>query len=670
MAKVFGSLDTLSNAHSSEQKVACVLQKHLQDDVLVWHEPSIGNLKPDFLILFPSRGFVIMEVKSWDIGYIREADDHTVVLNSDPPRNTKHPVKEQGKNYEFKVVDILTGSKFMLYPSGHEKQGNFSIPHGACVVFTKIKQKDLHARDELSSLKTKAIYKDAIFKKEPRPNAIQNNILGFLPYRLEREMSEVDIDAFISLLGLSRVQIDCHQVLSSHQTKTEIDKSNSEEKNQAVNHPKVIRTQKEAPRKISPLPVTLGENERLSSPIQTVENHDTPKTIGNKKNYNSKRYKVIGFTMTLLVVLGLVRITPWIFKTKLSVDSITIGILSNPESYKDLADYIEGKVVPSNLWDYLRGDKIPVVVDGDRTLSYQEARNRINDNSWDIAFTLSPVLSIAARDARYTWAVAMFPNSDAYQSGIFVRSDSPIRSIDDIDSRTVIALGGFDSASSFYYPVFDLFGKQVTLSLNHRGSEIVELVQSGQVDVGAAAFGDAISPDDSGLRLLHLTREIPGSGVYLSPKNSEKDRIALTRIMVNAPLEVKEGANYGQGEEPNYVHLNELSSRVQELLICSDFSQNPVNLFCPPDFEIQTIHGNINGFTTQGEDYIIRVVQDNEVYDVRINRSVLFQTINTSNLADIQGWNIEVSFPKDSINSNSQVPQIKITQPRQVNIKN
>lgn len=595
MAKIFGGLDTFLNAHSSEQKVACVLQKQLGDDVLIWHEPSIGNLRPDFLILFPSRGFVIMEVKSWDISYIREANDHTVVLNSNPLRKTKNPVKEQGKNYEFKVVDILTESKFLLYPSGHEKQGNFSVPHGACVVFTKIRQKDLHARDELSSLKTKAIYKDSIFKKEPRPNALQNNILSFLPYRLERKMSEVDINSFMSLLGLSRVQIDCHKVLSGHQAKTATDHSDSQENNKTADNSKFIQAKQEIPRRTSPLPGTSDVDKRQFAPIQTFKDNHTPEPREKNKYRNLKRYKVIAFTMTLLATLGFIRITPWIFKTKLSVNSLTIGILSNPESYKELADYIEEKVVPSNLFDYLRGDEISVVVDGDRTLSYQEARNRINDNSWDIAFTLSPVLSIASREARYTWAVAMFPDSDAYQSGIFVKSDSPMRSIDDINSSTVIALGGFDSASSFYYPVFDLFGKQITLSLNHRGSEIVELVQSGQVDVGAAAFGDAISPDDSGLKLLHLSREIPGAGVYISPKISAKDRISIEKIMVNAPLEVQERANYGRGEEPNYVYLEELSSRVEELLICSDFSQNPVNLFCPPGFEIQTISGKING---------------------------------------------------------------------------
>ncbi len=65
----------------------------------------------------------------------------------------------------------------------------------------------------------------------------------------------------------------------------------------------------------------------------------------------------------------------------------------------------------------------------------------------------------------------MFANKPPfYQSVFFVKKGSPIRSLKDLKPTTVIALGDFNSASSFYMPSYTLYGKRLIVDLGHRAA--------------------------------------------------------------------------------------------------------------------------------------------------------------------------------------------------------
>lgn len=159
---------------------------------------------------------------------------------------------------------------------------------------------------------------------------------------------------------------------------------------------------------------------------------------------------------------------------KLQARSLKIGILGDKEDYIPLADYLKKQF----------GGDLEVVIDGYNRLSYQEAKAKIATKKWDIAFTLSPMISVAAKDNGYFFAARMFPqNTPYYQSAIFVRANSSIKSIEDLTPNTTIALGDFNSASSFYMPVYDLFGKTLNVKMGLRGQEIREMVRECPYDL-------------------------------------------------------------------------------------------------------------------------------------------------------------------------------------------
>ena len=73
-----------------EKRLAERLEDKLDDDYLLWYDVPVGpqQLHPDFIVLHPSRGLLILEVKDFRLGTIVQADkeDWTILdaVSSEP----------------------------------------------------------------------------------------------------------------------------------------------------------------------------------------------------------------------------------------------------------------------------------------------------------------------------------------------------------------------------------------------------------------------------------------------------------------------------------------------------------------------------------------------------------------------------------------------------------
>ncbi|MDB9440270.1 nuclease-related domain-containing protein [Sphaerospermopsis kisseleviana CS-549] len=58
---------------SGERRLAQRMEEKLDDDYLLWYDVPIGKkqLHPDFIVLHPSRGLFILEVKDWKLDKIK-----------------------------------------------------------------------------------------------------------------------------------------------------------------------------------------------------------------------------------------------------------------------------------------------------------------------------------------------------------------------------------------------------------------------------------------------------------------------------------------------------------------------------------------------------------------------------------------------------------------------
>lgn len=310
---------------------------------------------------------------------------------------------------------------------------------------------------------------------------------------------------------------------------------------------------------------------------------------------------------------------------ELQARPLTIGVAigAPDEDYTALAAYLKDKL------------GVPVTVNQDTP--YEQLPNRMTRHDWDIAFTRSPIFSIIAEDNRYTGVAVMFPDRPPYyRAALYVRADSPIESIADINSTTTLALGNPESAPTFHMPIYVLYGKTLRVETGNRPREVVERVKSGEVDVGAGRF-DAVK-DDPAFRIIHVSRAIPGAGVYLSPALSKSDQKRITEALLTAPSEVRAKAHYGEGQIPKYGELRKITARTTQILNCpslnsKSFNLNqPVGLFCKNQSQntagSQTrshVVGQVSEYKLPSPDKVeLKVItQAGEAYFISVSREIL-----------------------------------------------
>jgi ABC-type phosphate/phosphonate transport system substrate-binding protein len=360
-----------------------------------------------------------------------------------------------------------------------------------------------------------------------------------------------------------------------------------------------------------------------------------------KKNWQEEFIKIIVrlVLLALVICLLIIPIFRFFFPPTIQASSLTIGILWKPSEYQKLTTYLRSH---SQI-----GNKVQIVIDGDESLSYEEARTIMINKKWDIAFTLSPILSIAAKNNDYHYAATMFPNNPPYyQATLFTKSNSSIKSLSNLKPTNTIAMGDFNSASSFYMASYDLYGKTLKVNMGHKSPKIKELVKTGKADIGAAA--DSAVKDDKDLKIIHLSRKIPGAGVYLSPKLSRSDREIIKKVLLDAPPEIKKQANYGSAKEPDYSQLIKISYKAEDVLRCANFQKNPVNFYCssstPPPDDPSEILGQINGWTKVNDETESFKLsgKDNKAYEIIIPRKTLDQVPGASNAISLQGKQVKI----------------------------
>lgn len=344
----------------------------------------------------------------------------------------------------------------------------------------------------------------------------------------------------------------------------------------------------------------------------------------------------------------------------LETKKLTIGVLGDEKYFTELKLYLQRKF----------GDRVQIQFDGNSKTSYQIAKNKIASNEWDIVFTLSPIISIAAQDNHYTWAAKMFADKPPfYQSVFFVKSDSPIRSLEDMKPNTVIALGDFNSASSFYMPSYTLYGKKLTVDRGHRGKTIKEMVESGKADVGVVGYPERLNDRDLAFRIISKSRNIPGSGVYLSPKLSSQDRELLKYILLKDPQSVaaSKQANYGAGEEPDYSQFKKITNRVQSMLICVDWSQKQISFYCPKK-ETGITGKVISAFPDSDRANLELKISDRQTYQVLLPLALINQIPGGGSLLNLKDKQVRLVDVTPSKGSNGKL-KIKIDRASQIKIQ-
>jgi hypothetical protein len=124
---------------SGEKRFARRLLKLLEDDYICWYETGVGY-RPrytDFIVLHPSRGLLLLEIKDWRFDTVRRANpDSFELLLSSGIKNVANP-HLQARQCTYQLVNQLEKDPQLAQVGGKHK-GKLAMPYGYGVVFTNI----------------------------------------------------------------------------------------------------------------------------------------------------------------------------------------------------------------------------------------------------------------------------------------------------------------------------------------------------------------------------------------------------------------------------------------------------------------------------------------------------------------------------------------------------
>lgn len=120
--------------------------RDLPDDHIVYYEPVVGSLHPDFIVIMPRHGLLVAEVKGWRAGSIRGANlkSVTVQQRDGSVEMETHPI-EQAREYmlaAMKQAKAHPESAALLHSSG-DKQGKFIFPFGHFAILSQISKAEI-----------------------------------------------------------------------------------------------------------------------------------------------------------------------------------------------------------------------------------------------------------------------------------------------------------------------------------------------------------------------------------------------------------------------------------------------------------------------------------------------------------------------------------------------
>lgn len=145
MATVIPALGTcVSRMTQGERRTAERLEQKLDDDYLVWYDVPVGpkHAHPDFVVLHPRRGLLILEVKDWRLETIRTATKQTwEIFAHGVPKSVPNPI-EQARHYAHQVVNALSKDARLK-----TSDGKVCFPWSYGVVLTHITRKQFEGAD-------------------------------------------------------------------------------------------------------------------------------------------------------------------------------------------------------------------------------------------------------------------------------------------------------------------------------------------------------------------------------------------------------------------------------------------------------------------------------------------------------------------------------------------
>ncbi len=137
-----------ARCNPGERRVLRQLKRCLEDDCLVWHDVPIGAhaRQPDFVVLGPRWGLLLLEVKDWKPGTLGAVTrDRVELRTASGLRTVAHPMR-QARDIVLELVDVMKRDTTLVHGPGLFR-GRLLFPYGWGVAMSAIRHSDVSGSD-------------------------------------------------------------------------------------------------------------------------------------------------------------------------------------------------------------------------------------------------------------------------------------------------------------------------------------------------------------------------------------------------------------------------------------------------------------------------------------------------------------------------------------------
>lgn len=191
MATLIPTLNScLSRMTLGEKRFARVLETKLENDYYCWYDVPVGKkaLHPDFIILHPARGVLVLEVKDWKPTTLVQLNPEEAILQLDTGQvKTKNPLL-QARNNIYQITYLLERDPQLVFPLG-PRQGQLMFPYAHGVVLTNFSRKQFEDAQLNEVLPEHlVICKDEIGERVDA-ETFQQQLWGMFTFKLKNSIS-------------------------------------------------------------------------------------------------------------------------------------------------------------------------------------------------------------------------------------------------------------------------------------------------------------------------------------------------------------------------------------------------------------------------------------------------------------------------------------------------
>ncbi|MDR2000720.1 MAG: NERD domain-containing protein [Zoogloeaceae bacterium] len=173
-----------------ERRLAERLEQKLDDDYLLWYDVPVGPKQkyPDFVIIHPRRGILILETKHWRLDTIQEVNPQTwVIVEEGRPKEVINPI-EQAHRDAIEVVNALERDPQLVQTDGSHR-GKLVFPWGYGVVLTNITRSQFEQSGLEQAIKPHLVICKDEMLESAEPEGFQQRLWSMLPYAFGKAIS-------------------------------------------------------------------------------------------------------------------------------------------------------------------------------------------------------------------------------------------------------------------------------------------------------------------------------------------------------------------------------------------------------------------------------------------------------------------------------------------------